>query len=96
MFGRIVVDLPTGKAVRDGIPLDLSSHESKLLTYLISHEGETLSRDRLLKDVWGYPELPLTRTVDNFIARLRGKLEENPHQPRHIMTVHGIGYRFSR
>ncbi|HYU78429.1 MAG TPA: response regulator transcription factor [Vicinamibacterales bacterium] len=95
-FGRITVDLHTGITFRDSVPVELSSHESKLLTYLIRHEGQTLSRDQLLRDVWGYPELPLTRTVDNFIARLRGKLEDNPHQPRHILTVHGIGYRFFR
>jgi DNA-binding response OmpR family regulator len=96
VFGRISVDLTSGKVFRDLAPVELSSHESKLLLYLIRHEGKTLSRDQLLKDVWGYPEQPLTRTVDNFIARLRGKLEEQPHQPRHILTVHGIGYRFAR
>lgn len=96
VFGPISVDFESDKVFRDSVPVELSSHESKLLMYLIQHEGETLSRDQLLKDVWGYPELPLTRTVDNFIARLRGKLEEQPHQPRHILTVHGIGYRFNR
>ncbi|MGH9346704.1 MAG: response regulator transcription factor [Vicinamibacterales bacterium] len=95
-FGRIVVD-PEGRQVfRDGVPIELSSHEFGLLLYLIRHEGEAISRDQLLKDVWGYPELPLTRTIDNFVARLRGKVEEKPHQPRHIMTVHGVGYRFVR
>lgn len=93
-FGRNSLELESGKLFRDSLPVDLSSHESKLLAYLVTHAGETLSRDRLLKDVWGYPDLPLTRTVDNFIARLRGKLEDEPHQPRHILTVHGIGYRF--
>jgi two-component system alkaline phosphatase synthesis response regulator PhoP len=81
---------------RNSVPIDLSSHEFALLQYLIRNEGDAISRDQLLKDVWGYPELPLTRTIDNFIARLRGKIEEKPHQPRHIMTVHGIGYRFLR
>jgi DNA-binding response OmpR family regulator len=95
-FGRISVDLETGKVFRDSARIELSSQESKLILYLIQHEGETLSRDQLLRDVWGYPDLPLTRTVDNFIARLRGKLEEQPHQPRHILTVHGTGYRFTR
>lgn len=94
VFGHHTVDLESGKAFHDGVLVELSSHESKLLVYLVTHAGETLSRDQLLTDVWGYPDLPLTRTVDNFIARLRGKLEDEPHQPRHILTVHGIGYRF--
>jgi DNA-binding response OmpR family regulator len=96
VFGRIVVDLEVGQVLRDSAPIDLSSHEFSLLVYLIRHEGRAVSRDQLLKEVWGYPQLPLTRTVDNFIARVRGKIEEKPHQPRHILTVHGVGYRFSR
>jgi DNA-binding response OmpR family regulator len=95
-FGRVVVDLEVGKVLRDSAPITLSSQEFSLLAYLIRHEGRAVSRDQLLKEVWGYPQLPLTRTVDNFIARLRLKIEENPHQPRHILTVHGIGYRFTR
>jgi DNA-binding response OmpR family regulator len=96
VFGRIVVDLEVGQVLRDSVPIDLSSQEFSLLAYLIRHEGQAVSRDQLLKEVWGYPQLPLTRTVDNFIARLRFKIEEKPHQPRHILTVHGIGYRFTR
>jgi DNA-binding response OmpR family regulator len=96
VFGRISVDLEGRRVLRDSTPIDLSSHEFSLLAYLIQHDGEAVSRDELLREVWGYPQLPLTRTVDNFIARLRNKIEEKPHQPRHILTVHGIGYRFSR
>ncbi len=95
-FGRIVIDLELGQVLRDSVPIELSSHELSLLAYLVRHEGEAISRDQLLREVWGYPQLPLTRTVDNFIARLRGKIEEKPHQPRHILTVHGVGYRFFR
>jgi DNA-binding response OmpR family regulator len=95
-FGRIVIDLDLGQVLRDSVPIELSSHELSLLAYLVRHEGEVISRDQLLREVWGYPQLPLTRTVDNFIARLRGKIEEKPHQPRHILTVHGVGYRFFR
>jgi DNA-binding response OmpR family regulator len=95
-FGRIAIDLDLGQVLRDSVPIELSSHEFSLLAYLVRHEGEAVSRDQLLREVWGYPQLPLTRTVDNFIARLRGKIEEKPHQPRHILTVHGVGYRFFR
>jgi DNA-binding response OmpR family regulator len=97
MIGRrITVDTERRTVFRDSEPIELSSRELDLLLYLIQHTGETISRDRLLRDVWGYPELPLTRTVDAFVARLRGKIEETPHQPRHIITAHGIGYRFIR
>jgi len=95
-FGNIVVDIDTQQVRRNSQLIELSRHELGLLLYLIRHEGEAISRDDLLTDVWGYPELPMTRTIDNFIARLRGKIEETPHQPRHILTVHGRGYRFVR
>jgi DNA-binding response OmpR family regulator len=95
-FGRIVVEATRREVHRGSARLDLSSREFDLLVYLITHAGEAITRDQLLSDVWGYPELPLTRTVDNFVARLRNKIEERPHQPRHITTVHGVGYRFVR
>lgn len=93
-FGDLVVDFSRRDVWRNGRPLDLSSREFELLAFLIAHEGETISRDRLLNEVWGYPDLPLTRTVDNFVAKLRRKIERRPHKPRHIVTVHGTGYRF--
>jgi two-component system alkaline phosphatase synthesis response regulator PhoP len=64
------------------------------LAYFISHPGETLSRDRLLDSVWGYQNYPSTRTIDTHIAHLRQKLEPVPDEPRFIVTVHGIGYKF--
>jgi DNA-binding response OmpR family regulator len=95
-FGNLVIDTERRVVARDDEEVELSSREFDLLLYLIRHAGETVPRDQLLKDVWGYPELPLTRTVDAFVARLRSKLEVRPHQPRHILTVHGIGYRFMK
>ena len=74
--------------------LDVSSKEFELLKYFICHSGETLSRDRLLEDVWGYDNYPTTRTVDTHLVRLRQKLEPDPEQPRFFLTVHGVGYRF--
>ena len=65
-----------------------------LLAYFISHPAETLSRDRLLDEVWGYDNYPNTRTVDAHIVHLRQKLELNPEEPRFILTVHGSGYKF--
>ena len=95
-FGRFVVDTEHREVFRNGEPIELSSREFDLLLYLIRHVGQTVTRDQLLRDVWGYPELPLTRTVDAFVARLRSKLEDKPHMPRHISTVHGVGYRFTK
>jgi DNA-binding response OmpR family regulator len=95
-FGNLVIHTERRVVARDNEEVELSSREFDLLLYLIRHAGETVPRDQLLKDVWGYPELPLTRTVDAFVARLRSKLEVRPHQPRHILTVHGIGYRFMK
>jgi DNA-binding response OmpR family regulator len=93
-FGDVEVDLRRCRVVRSGKLLDVSSKEFELLKYFISHSGETLSRDRLLEDVWGYDNFPTTRTVDTHLVRLRQKLEPDPEQPQYFLTVHGTGYRF--
>jgi DNA-binding response OmpR family regulator len=64
------------------------------ITYHGCHAGETLSRDRLLEEVWGYETSPTTRTVDTHLVHLRQKLEPDPEQPQYFLTVHGTGYRF--
>jgi len=79
---------------RGGAPAELSAREAKLLRHFIAHRGATLSRDALLADVWGYDEMPLTRTVDVHVAGLRQKIEGNPRMPEYILTVHGLGYKF--
>ena len=94
-FGEVVVDFRRMEAVRAGQPLDLSAREFKLLKHFIEHRGDTLSRDALLADVWGYDEAPLTRTVDVHVAGLRQKIEPNPKSPTFIVTMHGLGYRFT-
>jgi len=73
----------------------LSAKEFQLLRYLIDHKGETLSREILLQEVWDYASTPYTRTVDVHIAWLRQKIEDDPKQPRWILTVHGMGYKFA-
>jgi two-component system alkaline phosphatase synthesis response regulator PhoP len=93
-FGDVEVDLQRCKVLRSGKALDISSTEFELLKYFICHSGETLSRDRLLEDVWGYDNYPTTRTVDTHLVRLRQKLEPDPEQPQYFLTVHGTGYRF--
>ena len=93
-FGEIELDTRSCQVSRKGRQLDFSSKEFELLKYFLCHPGETLSRDRLLEDVWGYDRFPTTRTVDAHIVRLRQKVEPKPEEPRFILTVHGTGYKF--
>src|ERR1700749_1173322 len=93
-FSDVQVDLRRCRVLRSGKALDISSKEFDLLKYFICHSWETLSRDRLLEEVWGYENFPTTRTVDTHLVRLRQKLEPDPEQPQYFLTVHGTGYRF--
>lgn len=72
----------------------LTATEFDLLELLIRNEGGVVTRDSILNEVWGYDKFPVTRTVDTFIHSLRRKLEKNPSQPRHLLTIHGKGYKF--
>jgi len=93
-FGDVEVNLRSYQVLRRGKSVEFSSKEFELLKYFLCHPGETLSRDRLLDEVWGYDNYPTTRTVDAHIVRLRQKLEPVPDEPRFILTVHGVGYKF--
>jgi DNA-binding response OmpR family regulator len=93
-FSDVEVNIRSHEVRRAGKPVELSAKEFALLVYFISHPVETLSRDRLLDEVWGYENYPNTRTVDAHIVHLRQKLEPNPEEPRFILTVHGSGYKF--
>jgi len=93
-FGDVEVDLRSCRISRQGKDLDFSSKEFDLLKYFLCHRGETLSRDRLLEEVWGYDRFPTTRTVDAHIVRLRQKVEPKPDEPRFILTVNGSCYKF--
>jgi DNA-binding response OmpR family regulator len=93
-FGEVEVNVRSCQVSRKGKALDFSSKEFELLKYFLVHPGETLSRDRLLEEVWGYDHFPTTRTVDAHIVRLRQKVEPKPEEPRFILTVHGTGYKF--
>jgi two-component system alkaline phosphatase synthesis response regulator PhoP len=94
-FGDIQVDFKSTEVRRAGNPVPVSAKEFQLLRFFIEHRGETLSRERLLEEVWGYATTPFTRTVDVHVAWLRQKLEEDSKQPRWIVTVHGLGYKFN-
>ncbi|MCC6396831.1 MAG: response regulator transcription factor [Bacteroidetes bacterium] len=93
-FGQIVVDFRKQETARKGKPVKLSVREYAVLKFLILHEGEVVTRDMLLNEVWGYEHFPTTRTVDNYILALRKKLEGENATPRHILTVHTAGYKF--
>jgi DNA-binding response OmpR family regulator len=93
-FGEIAIDFRKAEVTKGGLQLDLSAREFKLLKYFVEHRGAALSRDELLNEVWGYNAMPSTRTVDVHVAWLRQKIEGNPRHPQHILTVHGLGYKF--
>ena len=93
-FGDVELNFKKYSARKSGQALDLSAREFEILHYLIRHRGEIVTRDQLLDEVWGYDSSPITRTIDNHIARLRQKIERDPSKPQHIITVHRLGYRF--
>jgi DNA-binding response OmpR family regulator len=92
-LGEVRIDLIKQTATRGRQSLHLTAKEFAMLRLMAESPGEPVSRERFLDVVWGYAAFPTTRTVDNHIASLRGKLERNPDQPRWIKTVHGVGYK---
>lgn len=92
-IGKLTVNFSSYLASVDETPVKMSHKEFEILKYLWEHRNDTVSRYQLLEDIWGYDEQPTTRTVDNFILKLRQKIEENPEEPQIILTVHGIGYK---
>jgi DNA-binding response OmpR family regulator len=95
-FGEVTIDFRAHRLERAGQPVEATALEMRLLRFLIRHEGALLPRQRILDSVWGSDYFGTDRTVDNFINRLRSKLERDPKNPVHIVTVRGAGYRFSR
>jgi DNA-binding response OmpR family regulator len=93
-FGDVVVDLAERTVSRAGCAVKLTHLEFELLSFLCSNSGRVHSREELLRQVWGFQQ-GQARTVDNFVAQLRAKLERDPDQPHHLLTVRGSGYRFS-
>jgi DNA-binding response OmpR family regulator len=93
-FDDVAVDFLRYEATRGGSPLKLTPKEFGTLRFLIARSGKAVSRNELLEEVWDYRDYPTTRTIDNHISSLRNKIESDPSHPRHLLTVHGIGYRF--
>jgi two-component system alkaline phosphatase synthesis response regulator PhoP len=95
-FGAIRVDFARHELFRKGKQLKANAREFRLLRYFLQHEGEVVSRHQLLTDVWGFEEVPSTRSVDNYILSLRKKIEVDATHPKHILTFRGAGYKFLR
>jgi DNA-binding response OmpR family regulator len=93
LIGRLFLDFNLFQASEDGIEIKLSHKEMEVIQFLYKNKNQVVSRYDLLENVWGYEEQITTRTVDNFIVRLRQKIESNPNQPKIILTVHGSGYK---
>lgn len=92
-IGKLEVDFNGYKAVSGKKDVQMSHKEFEILHYLWKKKNTTVSRDDLLTEIWGYDETPTTRTVDNFILKLRQKIEIDPNHPKIILTVHGVGYK---
>lgn len=94
-FADVVLDFGHMSATKAGEDISMTYLEIEVMRYLIEHRRQAVPRDDLLREVWKYGHDPTTRAVDNLIARLRKKLENNPHEPKHLLTVHGYGYKFA-
>jgi DNA-binding response OmpR family regulator len=95
-FADITIDFKKQKTTKNSKEINLSSKEYEILYLFIQHEEEVITRDMLLDEVWGYEVFPTTRTVDNYILNLRKKIEDDPSNPRYLITVHKSGYKFLR
>ena len=93
-IGEVEIDFRLHHARRGDQRVDFTAREFDLLRYLVAHVGQVVTREQILNQVWGYEESPTTRTIDNFVAKLRQKIETSPREPEHILTVHGAGYKF--
>jgi DNA-binding response OmpR family regulator len=93
-FAEVEADLERRVVARRGEEIKLTPAEYNLLVYFLQNPDRALTRDMILNSVWGYQSFPNTRTVDAHVVKLRQKLEPDPNQPRHFLTVHGVGYRF--
>jgi two-component system alkaline phosphatase synthesis response regulator PhoP len=94
-FGDVELNFRSFEARKGGRAVELSPREFKMMRYFVERRGEVVTRDELLDAVWGYDGLPLTRTVDMHIAKLRQKIEDTPGDPHFIVTVHRVGYKFT-
>jgi DNA-binding response OmpR family regulator len=93
-FGRVELDFEKYEVTVRGEPVEMTQKEFEIMRFFIRHRGEVVTRDKLLNEVWGYEAYPTTRTVDTHVLKLRKKLEEDPANPKYILSVYGEGYKF--
>ena len=93
-FGSNIINFENYEATVKGETIRLTKKECMLLKLLIEKEGQVVTREEILTKVWGYDTIPSTRTIDNFIVKLRNYFEENPKEPKYILSIHGVGYKF--
>ena len=93
-FGDVKLDFRKYQASKAGVPMELTQREFRILRYFLDHANSVVTRESLLHHVWGYDPSAMTRTVDTHVARLRQKIETTPAEPKHLLTVHRVGYRF--
>jgi DNA-binding response OmpR family regulator len=95
-FADFLLDTGARTLACKGRGIELTRTEFDLLVYMVANEGKSLSRETLLREVWGLEYYGTQRSLDTFVAMLRAKIEKTPRTPRHILTVHGVGYKFMR
>ena len=93
-FNGIEIDFVKCSADKNGTPIDLTAREYDILRLMIRRRGEVISRDRMLNEIWGYNAYPASRTVDTHIVKLRQKIEDDPAEPKYILSIYGEGYKF--
>ena len=94
-FYDIRIDFKKYEAFKAGVPLDLSAKEYQIIKFFWTHKGDVIPREQLFKEIWGYDTLPASRTIDNHIGNLRKKLEDDPGNPKMIISVRSVGYKFN-
>jgi DNA-binding response OmpR family regulator len=94
-FGAVTLDLEGRRILVDGKEVESTAREFDLLRFFFAHPGVAFTREQLMQQVWGPDHFGTVRTVDNFVARLRAKIEDNPDEPKHLETVRGVGYKFN-
>jgi DNA-binding response OmpR family regulator len=95
-FDDIILDCDSRTMTKGGSDITMTRTEFDLLAYFLENEGKALSRDKVMNDVWGTEYYGTQRSLDSFVATLRRKIEKDPHNPEHILTIHGVGYKFMR
>lgn len=93
-FADLKINFKNQETLKGTTPVKLSATEYRILHYFVNHVGEVISRDKFLDEVWGYDSYPTTRTVDNYILSLRKRIEDDPANPKHLITIHKVGYKF--